>query len=88
VEIRSDKITSQALLSIRNLKGLQVLVLTIRQSTPEMFSVLRHLEKLERLRLDGCLVSEADIALLKGHPGLKAIWLNKAKASEETKKGD
>jgi Leucine-rich repeat (LRR) protein len=86
VTVRSGKTTPQAVLALRHLKSLQGLELTIKRSTPEMFSVIRHLESLERLRLDGCLVSEADVALLKGHPGLKAIWLNQAKATDETKK--
>lgn len=82
LSVSSDKTTTNLLKSITKMGGLKKLSVRLPHASPADFALLRSLTNLELLRVDECLVSEAAVLELNGHPNLQRLFLNGADASQ------
>lgn len=80
----SKHLTPAVLDHFQKMPQLIWLNLDLKQSSEKIFTTLRQdLGLLEFLRMDGCPATAAELALLRGHPNLKAIFLESTRATKE-----
>lgn len=84
IELDAKHLTPAVFDHFQKMPQLIWLDLDLKHSSEKSFTTLRQdLGLLEFLRIDGCPATAAELAPLRGHPSLKAIFLESARATAE-----